>query len=44
MINLVKTQQFIQLFSTTCFSLKGHHHVEHKINHYPANVENRVSS
>jgi hypothetical protein len=26
----VKTQQFILLFSTTCFSLKGHHQVQYK--------------
>jgi hypothetical protein len=31
MISLVKTQQFILLFSTTRFGLKGHHRVEHKI-------------
>jgi len=27
----VKTQQFILLFSTTCFSLKGHQQVEYRI-------------
>jgi len=26
----IKYNQFIILFSTTCFGLKGHHHVEHK--------------
>ena len=26
----VKTREFILLFSTTCFGLKGHHQFEHK--------------
>jgi hypothetical protein len=29
--SLVKTRQFILLFSTTCFSLKGHQQVEYRI-------------
>lgn len=29
-VNPVKTQQFMPLFSTTCFSLEGHHPVEHE--------------
>ena len=28
-INQVKTQQFILLYSTTCFGLNGHHQVKH---------------
>jgi hypothetical protein len=30
-MNSVKTQQFIPLFSTAYFGLRGHHQVEHKI-------------
>jgi hypothetical protein len=33
-INPVKTQQFILLFSTACFGLKDHHHVDTRIKEY----------
>jgi hypothetical protein len=29
MLNPVNTNQFVVLFSTTCFGIKGHHQVEH---------------
>jgi hypothetical protein len=43
MINLVKTQQFIQLFLNTYFSLKGYHHVEYNISPFQSNFSaNRI--
>jgi len=42
-VSPVKTQLFILVFSTACFSLKGHHQVEYKINPFRSYVGPRLT-